>query len=67
MYGMSEHSVVELANNLRRRHEKAQDACVGVRGTAYMAHDAEGLAWDAVELPVLRGCLREQAGLCPFG
>ena len=50
MYGMSEHSVVELANNLRHGR-KGADACVGVRGTAYMAHDAEGLAWDAVECP----------------
>ena len=50
MYGMSEHSVVELANNLRHG-KKGADACVGVRGTAYMAHDAEGLAWDAVECP----------------
>ena len=50
MYGMSEHSVVELANNLRHGR-KGADACVGVRGTAYMTHDAEGLAWDAVECP----------------
>ncbi len=50
MYGMSEHSVVELANNLKHG-KKGADACVGVRGTAYLAHDAEGLEWDAVECP----------------
>ena len=50
MYGMSEHSVVELANNLKHG-KKGADACVGVRGTAYMAHDAEELEWDAVECP----------------
>ena len=50
MYGMSEHSVVELANNLKHG-KKGADACVGVRGTAYLAHDAEGLAWDTVECP----------------
>ena len=50
MFGMSEHSVVELANNLKHG-KKGAAACVGVRGTAYMAHDAEGLQWDTVECP----------------
>lgn len=49
MFGMSEHSVVELANNLKHG-KKGADACVGVRGTAYMAHDAFGLE-NAVECP----------------
>ena len=50
MYGMSEHSVIELANNLKRG-KKGAAACEGVRGTAYMAHDADGLAFAAVECP----------------
>ena len=50
MYGMSERSVLELANNLKHG-KKGAAACVGVRGTAYMAHDADGLAFDAVECP----------------
>ena len=49
MFGMSEHSVVELANNLKHG-KKGADACKGVRGTAYMAHDAGGLE-SAVECP----------------
>ncbi len=49
MFGMSEHSVVELANNLKHG-KKGADACVGVRGTAYMAHDATGIE-NAVECP----------------
>lgn len=49
MFGMSEHSVVELANNLKHG-KKGADACKGVRGTAYMAHDAGGLE-NAVECP----------------
>ena len=49
MFGMSEHSVVELANNLKHG-KKGADACVGVRGTAYMAHDANGIE-NAVECP----------------
>lgn len=49
MFGMSEHSVVELANNLKHG-KKGADACVGVRGTAYMAHDAGGIQ-NAVECP----------------
>nr|WP_297284291.1 YgiQ family radical SAM protein [uncultured Agathobaculum sp.] len=49
MFGMSEHSVVELANNLKHG-KKGADACIGVRGTAYMAHDANGLE-NAVECP----------------
>ena len=50
MYGMSERSVVELANNLKHG-KKGAEACVGVRGTAYLAHDADGLAFEAVECP----------------
>ncbi|MCU6788782.1 uncharacterized radical SAM protein YgiQ [uncultured Butyricicoccus sp.] len=50
MYGMSERSVLELARNLKHG-KKGADACVGVRGTAYLAHDVEGLAFDAVECP----------------
>lgn len=50
MYGMSERSVLELADNLKHG-KKGAEACVGVRGTAYMAHDAVGLAFDAVECP----------------
>lgn len=49
MFGMSEHSVVELANNLKHG-KKGAEACVGVRGTAYMAHDADGIE-NAVECP----------------
>ena len=49
MFGMSEHSVVELANNLKHG-KKGADACVGVRGTAYMAHDANGIE-NAIECP----------------
>ena len=49
MFGMSEHSVVELVNNLKHG-KKGADACVGVRGTAYMAHDAGGIQ-NAVECP----------------
>lgn len=49
MFGMSEHSVVELANNLKHG-KKGADACIGVRGTAYMSHDANGLE-NAVECP----------------
>lgn len=49
MFGMSEHSVVELANNLKHG-KKGAAACVGVRGTAYMAHDADGIE-NAVECP----------------
>ena len=49
MFGMSEHSVVELANNLKHG-KKGADACVGVRGMAYMAHDADGLE-NAVACP----------------
>ncbi len=50
MYGMSERSVLELANNLKHG-KKGAAACVGVRGTAYMAHDADGLAFESVECP----------------
>lgn len=42
MFGMSELSVVELANNLKHG-KKGAEACVGVRGMAYMAHDADGI------------------------
>ena len=49
MFGMSEHSVVELANNLKHG-KKGAEACVGVRGTAYLAHDADGIE-NAVECP----------------
>ena len=49
MFGMSEHSVVELANNLKHG-KKGAEACVGVRGMAYMAHDADGLE-NAVACP----------------
>ena len=49
MFGMSELSVVELANNLQHG-KKGADACVGVRGMAYMAHDADGLE-NAVACP----------------
>nr|WP_297177914.1 YgiQ family radical SAM protein [uncultured Agathobaculum sp.] len=49
MFGMSERSVVELANNLKHG-KKGADACVGVRGTAYMAHDAADIE-NAVECP----------------
>ena len=49
MFGMSEHSVVEMANNLKHG-KKGAEACVGVRGTAYMAHDADGIE-NAVECP----------------
>ena len=49
MFGMSEHSAVELANNLKHG-KKGADACVGVRGTAYMAHDANDIE-NAVECP----------------
>lgn len=50
MYGMSERSVLELANNLKHG-KKGAEACVGVRGTAYLAHDADGLTFEAVECP----------------
>ncbi len=49
MFGMSELSVVELANNLKHG-KKGAEACVGVRGTAYMAHDADGIE-NAVACP----------------
>lgn len=49
MFGMSEHSAVELANNLKHG-KKGAEACVGVRGTAYMAHDADGVE-NAVACP----------------
>ena len=49
MFGMSELSVVELANNLKHG-KKGADACVGVRGMAYMAHDADGIE-NAVACP----------------
>ena len=49
MFGMSEHSVVELANNLKHG-KKGADACKGVRGTAYMAHDADDIE-NAVACP----------------
>ena len=49
MFGMSEHAVVQLADNLKHG-KKGADACVGVRGTAYMAHDAAGIE-NAVECP----------------
>ena len=50
MFGMSEHSVVELANNLKHG-KKGADACKGVRGTAYMVHNTDDLEYDAVECP----------------
>ena len=50
MFGMSEHSVVELANNLKHG-KRGADACKGVRGTAYMVHDTDDLEYDAVECP----------------
>ena len=49
MFGMSEHAVIQLANNLKHG-KKGADACVGVRGTAYMAHDAADIE-NAVECP----------------
>ena len=49
MFGMSEHAVVQLADNLKHG-KKGADACVGVRGTAYMAHDAADIE-NAVECP----------------
>ena len=60
MYGMSERSVLELANNLKHG-KKGADACVGVRGTAYMAHDADGLAFDAVECPSYEAVCADKA------
>ena len=50
MFGMGEHSVLELAANLKHG-KKGAAACAGVRGTAYLAHDAEGLSFPAVECP----------------
>lgn len=50
MYGMSEHSILELADNLKHG-KKGAEACIGVRGTAYMAHDPDGLAYPMTECP----------------
>lgn len=60
MYGMSEHSVVELAHNLKRG-KKGAEACVGVRGTAYLAHDADDLAFPAIECPSYEDTLADPA------
>ena len=56
MFGMGEHSVVELANNLKHG-KKGADACKGVRGAADWLHNDRTI-WsiDAVECPSYRGC-----------
>ena len=58
MYGMSEHSVLELAANLKRG-KKGADACTGVRGTAYMA--AEAPAAPSVECPSFEAVCADKA------
>ncbi|MDY3617656.1 YgiQ family radical SAM protein [Agathobaculum sp.] len=50
MYGMSERSVLELAENLKHG-KKGADACREVRGTAYFAHSAAETPFEAVECP----------------
>lgn len=60
MYGMSERSVLELAANLKRG-KKGEDACAGVRGTAYLAHNADNLAFEAVECPSLEAVCADKA------
>lgn len=60
MYGMSERSVLELADNLKHG-KKGAAACAGVRGTAYLAHDANTLAFETVECPSLERVLESKA------
>ncbi len=50
MFGMGERSVVELAENLKHG-KKGADACVNVRGTAYITGDISGLPFKSVECP----------------
>ena len=58
MYGMSEHSVLELAANLKRG-KRGAEACVGVRGTAYMASDIPDVP--AVECPSFEAVCADKA------
>lgn len=60
MYGMSERSVKELANNLKHG-KKGADACKNIRGMAYLAHDAQELPFPAVECPALDDVLSSKA------
>ncbi len=59
MFGMGEHSVIELADNLRHG-KKYAEACVGVRGMAYLAHDVESLPFEFVECPSYENVLESK-------
>ena len=60
MYGMSERSVRELANNLKHG-KKGAEALIGVRGTAYLTHTAENLPFPAVQCPSLEDVCESKA------
>ncbi|WP_087065040.1 YgiQ family radical SAM protein, partial [Intestinibacillus massiliensis] len=60
MYGMGEHSVLALADNLKHGKTGAA-ACVGVRGMAYLAHSADGLPFPAAECPSYEAACADKA------
>ncbi len=59
MFGMGERSVSELADNLKHG-KKGPDACVGVRGTAYLAHDAGNLPFEYIVCPSYEDVLKSK-------
>ncbi len=59
MFGMGEHSVIELADNLKHG-KKYADACVGVRGMAYISQNAESLPFEFVECPSYENVLENK-------
>lgn len=60
MYGMSERSVLELADNLRHG-KKGAEACREIRGTAYFAHSALNLPFETAECPSFDAVLESKA------
>ena len=60
MYGMSEHSVVELARALKSGKTGAE-AARGIRGMAYFAHPGEPVPFETAECPSYEEVLADKA------
>ncbi len=59
MFGMGEHSVVELANNLKAG-KKGIDVVRNIRGISYMTHNHEDCAFPAVWCPSLEETIADK-------
>ena len=60
MFGMSERSVVELADNLKSG-KKGIDAVKNIRGIAYMSHDCSVCSFPYVACPSLEDVIADKA------